>query len=96
MRKNYLDNIRWCTIILVVFFHVFFFFNNIGTTAIFQGLGEYQPNDPMCFGGIYQYAVYPWFMTLFVISVVLILVRKIVIAYRKRNGRISRRNQRFI
>lgn len=64
MRKNYLDNIRWCTIILVVFFHVFFFFNNIGTTAIFQGLGEYQPNDPMTFGGIYQYAVYPWFMTL--------------------------------
>lgn len=38
MRKNYLDNIRWCTIILVVFFHVFFFFNNIGTTAIYFAL----------------------------------------------------------
>lgn len=38
MRKNYLDNIRWCTIILVVFFHVFFFFNNIGTTPIFSGV----------------------------------------------------------
>lgn len=38
MRKNYLDNIRWCTIILVVFFHVFFFFNNIGTTAAYFAL----------------------------------------------------------
>ena len=48
----------------------------LGQQLFFQGLGEYQPNDPMTFGGIYQYAVYPWFMTLFVISVVLILVRK--------------------
>lgn len=64
MRKNYLDNIRWCTIILVVFFHVFFFFNNIGITAIFGGLPEYHQGDGMTFAGIYQYAVYPWFMTL--------------------------------
>ncbi len=64
MRKNYLDNIRWCTIICVVFFHVFFFFNNIGITAIFKGLPEYHQGDGMSFAGIYQYAVYPWFMTL--------------------------------
>ena len=64
MRKNYLDNIRWCTIILVVFFHVFFYFNNIGITAIFSGLPEYHQGDGMTFVGIYQYAVYPWFMTL--------------------------------
>ncbi|MQN01315.1 MAG: acyltransferase [bacterium LCO1.1] len=47
MRKIYLDNIRWCTIILVVFFHVFFFFNNIGVTAIFEGLSEYNQGDGM-------------------------------------------------
>ena len=64
MRKIYLDNIRWCTIILVVFFHVFFFFNNIGITAIFEGLPEYHHGDGMIFTGVYQYAVYPWFMTL--------------------------------
>lgn len=64
MRKIYLDNIRWCTIILVVFFHVFFFFNNIGITAIFEGLLEYHQGDGMTFAGVYQYAVYPWFMTL--------------------------------
>lgn len=64
MRKIYLDNIRWCTIILVVFFHVFFFFNNIGITAIFEGLPEYHQGDGMTFAGVYQYAVYPWFMTL--------------------------------
>ena len=64
MRKIYLDNIRWCTIILVVFFHVFFFFNNIGITAMFEGLLEYHQGDGMTFAGVYQYAVYPWFMTL--------------------------------
>ena len=64
MRKVYLDNIRWCIIILVVFFHVFFFFNNIGITAIFEGLPDYHQGDGMTFAGVYQYAVYPWFMTL--------------------------------
>ena len=64
MRKIYLDNIRWCTILLVVFFHVFFYFNNIGITAIFEGLPEYHQGDGMTFAGVYQYAVYPWFMTL--------------------------------
>lgn len=64
MRKNYLDNIRWCTIVLVVFFHVFFFFNNVGIPAIFSGVPEYHQGDGITFAGIYQYAVYPWFMTL--------------------------------
>ena len=52
MRKIYLDNIRWCTISLVVFFHVFFFFNNIGITAIFEGLPEYHQGDGMTFAGL--------------------------------------------
>lgn len=64
MRKNYLDNIRWATIILVVLFHVFFYFNNIGVDAIFEDLPAYNDNSAMTFPGIYQYVVYPWFMTL--------------------------------
>ena len=43
---------------------MFFFFNNIGITAIFEGLPEYHQGDGMTFAGVYQYAVYPWFMTL--------------------------------
>lgn len=62
MRKRYLDNIRWMTILLVVIFHVFFYYNNIGTAAMFEGLGEYE--GEITFGGIYQYFVYPWFMLL--------------------------------
>lgn len=64
MRRYYLDNIRWFTIVLVMIFHVFFYFNNIGTTAVFPGLAEYQRSKGMTLAGIYQYAVYPWFMTL--------------------------------
>ena len=42
----------------------FTFFNNIGITAMFEGLLEYHQGDGMTFAGVYQYAVYPWFMTL--------------------------------
>lgn len=67
MRRHYLDNIRWITIVLVVIFHIFFYYNNIGTEPMFQGLGEYQ--GQVGFGGIYQYFVYPWFMLLlFIVS----------------------------
>lgn len=31
---------------------------------MFEGLSEYHHGDGMTFAGIYQYAVYPWFMTL--------------------------------
>ena len=68
-RKIWLDNIRWCTIVLVMIFHVFFFFNNIGVAAIFHGLPDYVNGAAMRPDAIYQYAVYPWFMTLlFIVS----------------------------
>lgn len=66
-RRYYLDNIRWSTILLVVIFHIFFYYNNIGIAPMFQGVPEYQGR--MTFGGIYQYLVYPWFMVLlFIVS----------------------------
>lgn len=62
MRKRYLDNIRWITIILVVIFHIFFYYNNIGTEPMFAGAAAY--NGKITFAGIFQYFVHPWFMLL--------------------------------
>lgn len=62
MRKLHLDNIRWITILLVVIFHSFYYYNNIGIKAMFAGAPAY--NDGMTFAGIFQYFVYPWFMLL--------------------------------
>ena len=65
MRKHYLDNIRWITVVIVVIYHVFYMYNAEG---IFGGLGKItglpvQPYD------IFQYFVYPWFMpVLFLVS----------------------------
>ncbi len=58
MRKYYLDNIRWITVVIVVIYHVFYMYNAEG---ILGGLGKItslpvQPYD------IFQYFVYPWFM----------------------------------
>ena len=65
MRKSYLDNIRWMTVVLVVIYHVFYMYNAEG---VLGGLGKItdlpvQPWD------IYQYFVYPWFMpVLFIVA----------------------------
>ena len=58
MRKYYLDNIRWITVVIVVFYHVLYMYNAEG---ILGGLGKItnltsQPYD------IFMYFVYPWFM----------------------------------
>lgn len=63
MRKHFLDNIRWATVLLVLVYHVFYMFNAEG---VFGGIGpftEVQYQDALL------YFVYPWFMVLlFVIS----------------------------
>jgi len=65
MRKYYLDNIRWITVVIVVMYHVFYMYNAEG---ILGGLGKIttlsvQPYDA------FQYFVYPWFMpVLFIVS----------------------------
>ena len=61
MRKHFLDNIRWVTVLLVLLYHVVYFYNNKG---VFGGIGGWvddpkaQPQDTI------MYILYPWFMML--------------------------------
>ena len=65
MRKYYLDNIRWVTVVLVVIYHVLYMYNGEG---ILGGLGKITTLDVQYYD-IFLYAVYPWFMLLlFLIS----------------------------
>lgn len=65
VRKHYLDNIRWMTVILVVIYHVFYMYNAEG---VLGGLGKISNLDVQYYD-IYQYIVYPWFMPiLFLVS----------------------------
>lgn len=59
MRKHYLDNIRWLTVILVLIYHVFYLFNSVG---VLGGVGGFAPNQIQ---DVFLYAIYPWFMVLF-------------------------------
>ena len=47
---------------MVVIFHIFYYYNNIGIEAMFAGAKEYTGS--VNFAGLYQYFVYPWFMLL--------------------------------
>ena len=65
MRKYYLDNIRWVTVVLVVIYHVLYMYNGEG---ILGGVGRITALDVQYYD-IFLYAVYPWFMLLlFLIS----------------------------
>lgn len=58
MRRYYLDNVRWMTIVLVVVYHVFYMFNSIATEGVIGPFFEKQYQDGV------QYVLYPWFMIL--------------------------------
>ena len=62
MRKHWIDNLRWVTVFLVLFYHVFYFYNNKGVFGGIGGFGEY----PECkqYQDIVMYILYPWFMPL--------------------------------
>lgn len=63
MRKFYLDNIRWATVILVLIYHVFYMFNGVGILGGIPGAANISAFDWIA--GI----IYPWFMVLlFVIA----------------------------
>ena len=63
MRKHYIDNIRWMTVLLVVVFHVFYIFNGVATEGV---IGPFQPVQKQ---DAILYLLYPWFMVLlFVVS----------------------------
>lgn len=63
MRKKYLDNIKWITVVLVVIYHVIYMYNGI------EVYGVIGPFKPIQYQDVFQYIVYPWFMLLlFVVS----------------------------
>ena len=59
MRKHWIDNLRWATVLLVLFYHVIYFFNNKG---VFGGIGGFG-NGPQ-YQDVVMYILYPWFMPL--------------------------------
>ena len=60
MRKHWMDNLRWVTVLLVLFYHVIYFFNNKGVFGGIGGFGEY-PDCPQ-YQDVVMYLLYPWFM----------------------------------
>lgn len=63
MRRHYLDNLRWVTVLLVVFYHVIYMYNGVITAGVVGPFAPVQPQDAV------QYLLYPWFMVLlFVVS----------------------------
>ena len=60
MRKHWLDNLRWVTVLLVLFYHVIYFFNNKGVFGGIGGFGTY-PDCPQ-YQDVVMYILYPWFM----------------------------------
>ena len=65
MRKSYLDNIRWITVILVVIYHVFYIYNGLGIPGVVGRITDAEVQ----YWDIFQYIVYPWFMgILFIVS----------------------------
>ena len=62
MRKHWMDNLRWVTVLLVLFYHVIYFYNNKGVFGGIGGFGEY-PECPQ-YQDVVMYILYPWFMPL--------------------------------
>ena len=65
MRKHYLDNIRWITVVAVVIFHVIYMYNAEGIAGVVGKITNLETQ----YYDVYQYIVYPWFMPiLFMVS----------------------------
>ena len=65
MRKYYLDNVRWATVVVVVLYHVIYMYNGQGILGV---VGKIT-NLSVQYWDVFQYAVYPWIMmVLFIVS----------------------------
>lgn len=62
MRKHWIDNLRWVTVLLVLLYHVIYFYNNKGVFGGIGGFGPY-PEYPQ-YQDVVMYILYPWFMPL--------------------------------
>jgi PAS domain-containing protein len=54
-----MDNLRWVTVLLVLLYHVVYFYNNKG---VFGGIGGF--GDGPQYQDVVMYILYPWFMPL--------------------------------
>ena len=59
MRKHWIDNLRWVTVLLVLLYHVVYFYNNKGVFGGIVGFG-----DGPQYQDVLMYILYPWFMPL--------------------------------
>ena len=59
MRKHWIDNLRWVTVLSVLLYHVVYFYNNKG---VFGGVGGF--GDGPQYQDVLMYILYPWFMPL--------------------------------
>ncbi len=59
MRKHWIDNLRWVTVLLVLLYHVIYFYNNKG---VFGGIGGF--GDGPQYQDVVMYILYPWLMPL--------------------------------
>ena len=65
MRRKYLDNIRWMTVVLVVIYHVLYMYNAEGILGTIGKITDLKVQ----YYDVFQYVVYPWFMpVLFVVA----------------------------
>ncbi|MBR5336513.1 MAG: acyltransferase [Lachnospiraceae bacterium] len=60
MRKYYLDNVRWFTVVIVVLYHVLYMYNGEGIQGV---VGKITDLDVQYYD-VFQYIVYPWIMVL--------------------------------
>lgn len=58
MRKPYLDNLRWATVVLVMVYHVCYLFNGVGVLGGIPGAHSLPLGDALAT------IVYPWVMVL--------------------------------
>ena len=59
MRRHWIDNLRWVTVLLVLLYHVLYFYNNKGVVGGMGGFG-----DGPQYQDVVMYILYPWFMPL--------------------------------
>lgn len=59
MRKHWIDNLRWVTVLLVLLYHVIYFYNSKGVVGGIGGFSE-RPQ----YQDIVMDILYPWFMPL--------------------------------
>ena len=59
MRRHWIDNLRWVTVLLVLLYHVIYYYNNKGVLGGIGGFG-----DGPQYQDVIMYILYPWFMPL--------------------------------